>query len=340
MNTLLVTAFTIGALLPTLLALIVSWHDVVTRHTRLVQHAPRRRHTATILLYHTNTTATLRSLRHLRRIRAVALRVIVVVPADSICDMNQLRAALPTVLVHHKQRPASRQLTLASSYQLINPKKPLCIIDSGDILTASAIHTALRILRTEPRYTHLFIRQTAHHTASFLGVLLWFRASLRHSIWSIYSRGCRDLPSGTWLRSGTLLRSVDAAHTAYLPYITFRTTRSPELSPLSGVATCSAVLLLVIASICYVAGADLQTALPLITFWSITAWWLIILVSITPARINEKIIPLAVLPLAGILLPVWCTLLLAITLPRAWQRFIQTRHIYTGRSNLFRWRHP
>lgn len=335
--TTLVIIFLICIGVPTIAALVVSWRDAMTKRLPTSRHAPRgQRRRATIIVYHTTDTATSASLRHLARIKAVTLSIIVVVPAETTYG----GPAGPNVHIHHKQRPTSRAVTIASCFSLLPPDEVVGVIDGGDILTAPAIHTALATFRRTPQLEQLVFRQTRPMAATFLDTMTWLSTAARHIRTTITGESSSRMPSGSWLRAGRLIHGAHPAQRRYMPSIVITSPYAQRLPHVgvSGILVASGIL--ITASICYTAAARLQTALPLIAFWIITAWWLNVLISLAPARFSHKLTPALIAPLAGIVLPVWCLLLVCTALLGAWERFTRTRRQHPDHGALFSLRHP
>ncbi len=333
--TLLVIIFLVGIGIPTIVALCVSWRETSLRTVRAVRHAPKSRSAATIVIYHADNQGTRTTLRSLRRFRSVQLKIIVVVPANT--TFNQ--PAFANVQVYRKQRPASRELTIASCYNLIDPSHPLCILDSGAIMTARILYTGLGVFR---RSTLQWI-VCRHHTpteATFSSIMQWYAQALQH-VENIFRRHLPQLlPAGLWLRYGSQLRSKALVSGNYLPNVEIKSVTNPQPGGLSAPGIIASAILLAVAIPCYVAAMQLQAALPLIVFWIICAWWFNVLISLAPGRTSTKLLPAVCAPLGGILLPAWCTLQIGLVLLRAGQRLARTRRQHTEHRALFRLRHP
>lgn len=333
--TLLVLVFLIGIGIPTVVALAASWREAAVRPLRVVRRAPRARLAATVLIYHTDNEATAMSLRALRRLRAVRLAIVIVIPADIPLGIN----VPPNIIVHRKQRPASRALTLASCYRHVDPANPLCVLDSGDIMTATTLYTALCAFhRTD--VSAIAYRRTNPPSMSFTGTMQWFINAADHVRAMLSPIRTSQLPAGTWLRHGSQLRTNVNIRSHYAPYVTINSTRSFDLRPLRTGTAIGAFTIVAIATPCYVAAAQLHASLPLISFWILSAWWLNILISLTPGKATDKVLPAISAPLGGILLPTWCGIFIGNTLRRAWQRLARTRRQHTDHRILFRLRHP
>lgn len=329
--------FTLGVATPTLAAVIVSIRDMMIERTRLARRASRQRTAATVLIYHSDTDATVRSVRQLRRIRALKLSIVVVAPAHTSIT-TQLRG----VRIYHKQSPAPRQLTLASAYPLIDPTLPLLVIDSGDIVPAPVIHGALREFRNRPSLSRIILRRAPHIDVSFASVLTWLGAALRHTLSTLHARNYAALPAGVWLRNGRLLRQTNAVQrTAYFSLLTISVTAPAQIPESSAGALLGELLVVATAGYCYVVALVAGTTLPIVMFWTLSAWWLVTLVSSGTAGFRQKTTVAAIIPLAGIVLPAWFLLVTTNTLQRRlWQRLTRARRQNAKHGVLFRLGHP
>ena len=331
----LIICLLVGIGMPTILALIVSWRETSLRPVRIVKRSSRARPSATVIIYHTDDRMTTASLRALRRLRAVTLHILIVVPAG-----HSFGASAPAgTLVHHKQRQSTRELTIASCYNSIDPSNPICIIDGGDILTAKAVYTALATFR-RTGLQWLLYRRHSQYGVSFSATAAWFANAVRHVSYLLHPSMTRQLQAGTWLRNRNLLRNRNRGAGSYVPVIALDSASGWQLTAPNATGIASSLILLGLAAPVYLAGAELRASLPLVTFWVICAWWLNVLISLSPERTSTKVIPALCAPLGGILIPAACIVTLGAALGRGGQRLTRARRQHSEHRVFFRLRHP
>lgn len=329
--------FGIAVIIPMLAAIGVSLHDISTQRIKLLKHASRRKTAATVLIYHSDISATRRSIRQLRRLRSLHLSIVVVTPAGATLD-----ATLAGVRIYQPERTASRQAMLASACSIVDPKLPLLIINSGDIMPAMAIHTSLRQFHIHPRLAYITIHGTRTLPPSFHSILLWFGVALHHTLAALRLSDIRRLPSGTWIRAGELLSDPPSSRNSiYISSLSFTAADALQIPAPSPRILFAELFACATAIACY--GTTLVTGLtlPIIGYWIVTTWWLATLAILHTAKRNEKVTAVTLVPLAGIIIPVWHLIILVnALLQRLRQHLPRTRRQHIKHGVFFRLRHP
>lgn len=324
----------------TLTALLASAADIYARRryrllsqSKSIRVPTKSTRPLTILLFHTSLPATLTTLRHLKKIHHVTLRIVIVSNGPARSSLSYLRKYLKRrksldVRLYSTRLPATRESALRKAYRYAAAGSPIFIIDNGDVITAQTLQSTVYLAETH-RLSRIHLARQISAGVSFYEhtvALLAAATQLIERVHQLLPYSIHHLPSGTFLRTPKKITT----HGVYLSRFSIAGPNLLTTKRITTLLSLTATSLILLGMLSFSAfhAALLHTTQPLLSFLLVAAFVTFVIASWSQAtHTKDKWQLYAFAPISGIVLPIGLTILSGYELSGRLFRFLEGRYI-------------